>query len=230
MTECQQCGSAAGSEERFCGACGVPLEALLPPEPALAGAWLGVEATPRAALLDRPSLDRPSLDRPSTVPPPAPSPRASVPAAALPPPSPIPTPPRSTPPSAPREVAARIPTPPKSGSAASSEPRTLVGFLVSYDAVPLGQYWPLHQGRNVVGRLGAAPALDVEISHPTTSSRHAVLTASARPARVMIEDIGSTNGTFVNEAALPPGQRRELEDGDRVRFGLFSAVVKLVRG
>lgn len=107
-------------------------------------------------------------------------------------------------------------------------PRTLVGFLVSFDSVELGQYWPLHQGRNVIGRQGAATGLDVEISHPTTSSLHAVLLATARPGRVMVEDTNSTNGTFVNDNVLAPGQRWELRDGDRVRFGLFDTIIKIV--
>jgi predicted component of type VI protein secretion system len=104
----------------------------------------------------------------------------------------------------------------------------LVGFLVSYENVEVGQYWPIHQGRNVVGRQGAATGLDIEISHPTTSSLHALLLAAARPGRVVVEDTSSTNGTFVNDNILAPGQRWELRDGDRVRFGLFDTVIKIV--
>jgi pSer/pThr/pTyr-binding forkhead associated (FHA) protein len=70
--------------------------------------------------------------------------------------------------------------------------------------------------------------LDVELAHPTTSSRHAVIHASARPGRLIMEDQGSTNGTFVNEAQLGRGNRHELSDGVSVRFGLFPAIVKIV--
>lgn len=108
-------------------------------------------------------------------------------------------------------------------------PRTLVGFLVSYDNVDVGQYWPIHQGRNVLGRQGAATGLDIEIAHPTTSSLHAVLLASANPVRVVVEDTRSTNGTFVNDNLLAPGQRWELRDGDRLRFGLFNTLVKVIQ-
>ena len=107
-------------------------------------------------------------------------------------------------------------------------PRVLVGFLVSFDNVELGQYWPIHQGRNVVGRQGVTTGIEIEISHPTTSSLHAVLLAAARPGRVLVEDTGSTNGTFVNDNALSAGQRWELRDGDRLRFGLFNTVVKVI--
>ena len=108
-------------------------------------------------------------------------------------------------------------------------PRTLVGFLVSYENVEVGQYWPIHQGRNVLGRQGAATGLDIEVSHPTTSSLHALLLATSRPGRVVVEDTSSTNGTFVNENMLSPGQRWELRDGDRVRFGLFNATIKIIQ-
>jgi hypothetical protein len=107
-------------------------------------------------------------------------------------------------------------------------PRTLAAFLVSYEGNELGEHWPVYQGRNVVGREHSGPGLDIEIDHPTASSQHAVLLARARPGRAVLEDTRSTNGTFVNDNALSPGQRWELRDGDRVRFGLFEALIKIV--
>lgn len=106
--------------------------------------------------------------------------------------------------------------------------RSLAGFLVSYELTEAGHFWPLYQGPNVVGRRGAAPNLDVEIDHPTTSSRHAMLYLSARPARLKVEDIGSTNGTFVGETLLERGRKHELRDGEVIRFGGFPTIVKLV--
>ena len=109
-------------------------------------------------------------------------------------------------------------------------PRTLAGFLVNYgdSDVDLGRFWPIHQGRTLIGRKDAAPGLDIEIDHATTSSRHAVIYASARPARLKIEDPGSTNGTFVNEERLNFGSKHELSDGDTIRFGGFTVIVKIV--
>jgi hypothetical protein len=111
---------------------------------------------------------------------------------------------------------------------APNSPVALAGFLVSFDERELGQFWPVHQGQTVVGRKGAADGLDIEFDHPTTSSRHAVLLASARPARIKLEDQGSTNGTFVNDHKLEAGKRHELRDGDLIRFGGFVAIVKIV--
>lgn len=107
-------------------------------------------------------------------------------------------------------------------------PRSLAGFLVSYEGTDLGVYFPLYQGQNLVGRKGAAPGLAIEIEHGTTSSRHAMLFAAARPGRVKIEDLGSTNGTFVGDLMLERGKKHELKDGDVVRFGGYVAIVKIV--
>jgi pSer/pThr/pTyr-binding forkhead associated (FHA) protein len=43
-----------------------------------------------------------------------------------------------------------------------------------------------------------------------------------------LEDMGSTNGTFLREQALERGKRHEIVDGDSVRFGGFLTIVKLV--
>jgi len=111
---------------------------------------------------------------------------------------------------------------------APDAPRVIAGFLVSFEGNELGTFWTVYQGRNVVGRKGAAEGLDVEVDHPTTSSRHAVVHASARPGRLKVEDPGSTNGTFVNDQKLTKGSHQELKDGDTLRFGGYAVTVKIV--
>ncbi|MEO6603914.1 MAG: FHA domain-containing protein, partial [Polyangiaceae bacterium] len=106
--------------------------------------------------------------------------------------------------------------------------RALAGFLVSYDQGELGVFWPIYQGQNILGRKGAAPGLDIEIDSPTTSSRHATVYASARPGRLKLEDVGSTNGTFQNEVPIERGTKVELRDNDTLRFGGFNVIVKIV--
>ncbi len=107
-------------------------------------------------------------------------------------------------------------------------PRVLAGFLVSYEGNELGAFWPLYQGKNVIGRKGAMDGLDIEIDHPTTSSRHAVLHAAARPGAVKLDDPGSTNGTYLNEERVAKGTPVEIRDGDAIRFGGFTVIVKIV--
>lgn len=207
MRECQQCGEANQASSRFCVVCGAPLAAVSSPGAGPVG------ESPEAAA--RPPGGPASPAGPSASP--------SGPPWAGQTPGPAGGTNRpNTPAAAPRKS---DPT----GDFPLDGPRTLVGFLVSFENLELGQYWPIHQGRNVLGRQGAATGLDIEVAHPTTSSLHAVLLARARPGRVAIEDTTSTNGTFVNENLLSPGQRWELRDGDRLRFGLFNATIKIVQ-
>jgi pSer/pThr/pTyr-binding forkhead associated (FHA) protein len=106
--------------------------------------------------------------------------------------------------------------------------RALAAFLVSYDQGELGVFWPIYQGQNVLGRKGAGAGLDIELDSPTTSSRHAIVYASARPGRLKVEDTGSTNGTFQNEVPLERGKKVELRDNDTLRLGGFNVIVKIV--
>jgi hypothetical protein len=106
--------------------------------------------------------------------------------------------------------------------------RVLAGFLVSYEGNELGVFHPIHQGQTLVGRKGAGAGAAIELEHGTASSRHAVLFASARPGRIKVEDVGSTNGTFVGDLMLERGKRHELKDGDVVRCGGYVTIVKIV--
>ena len=199
MRDCHQCGEPNQPNARFCVVCGAPMVAAAPVPPRAEG---------------RGSLPPPPVvpGNPGALPPP---PVASMRAA---------RPANLRPPSGSHDPVGAG----RSLELALDAPRVLVGFLVSFDNLELGQYWPIHQGRNVVGRQGAASGVQIEIAHPTTSSLHAVLLAAARPGRVVVEDSNSTNGTFVNDNALVAGQRWELRDGDRVRFGLFNTIIKVI--
>ena len=63
-------------------------------------------------------------------------------------------------------------------------------------------------------RFGRDPGCDVVIAEPTVSRRHAQ--ASWDGHELVIEDLGSSGGTFVNGARVP---RAVLHPGDTVRFG-----------
>ena len=150
------------------------------------------------------------------------NPAAPPPPAYAPPPQPAPLAAPSAPPPA---VAAPVAPAP---SAVDTSLRVLSGFLVSYETTELGVFWPIYQGQNVVGRKGAAPGLDIEIDHPTTSSRHAVIHATARPGKLRVEDPGSTNGTFLGEHMIEKNKSHDLRDGEAVRFGGFNVIVKII--
>jgi pSer/pThr/pTyr-binding forkhead associated (FHA) protein len=96
----------------------------------------------------------------------------------------------------------------------------------------------LRPGVNLVGRMG-----DVLLSDSRVSRRHAEIVVEAGPGEfagespegeeasleqksegiarwvIRIRDLGSTNGTRVNEETLPPDEWRDLREGDKVEFG-----------
>jgi hypothetical protein len=141
---------------------------------------------------------------------------------------------------APQQPAAYAPSPspyapPAAPAPAAAQPaygespaRVLRGFLVAYGTNASGDFWPLTAGRQTVGRFGSGDGLDIPLQDPTISSRHAALVVDGPSGSVGIEDTGSTNGTFVNDEHIGYGGRRELRDGDRIRFGGFTTIVKVI--
>lgn len=89
-------------------------------------------------------------------------------------------------------------------------------------------FWPIRAGRTLLGRAGAADNIDIEINEQTTSSNHAVLHADGASRTVVVEDMHSTNGTYVNDEHIGGGGRRDLRDGDRLRLGAYNLIVKVI--
>ena len=56
------------------------------------------------------------------------------------------------------------------------------------------------------------------------SRRHAVIHRSG--AEYTVEDMGSTNGTYINKMRLQPHAPQSIKPGDEVRFGKLSLSVK----
>jgi hypothetical protein len=104
--------------------------------------------------------------------------------------------------------------------------RGLRGFVVSFQANPAGDFWPLMTGRTAVGRANAADPAEIALADATISSRHASFVIDG--GTIVIEDTSSTNGTYVNEENIGQNGRRELRDGDRLRFGGFTTLVKIL--
>lgn len=63
--------------------------------------------------------------------------------------------------------------------------------------------------------MGRGDAAEIRLEDPFASSRHARLLKQG--AIVVIEDLGSTNGTYLNEELLSGPQ--PLHPGDRIRIG-----------
>jgi hypothetical protein len=103
-------------------------------------------------------------------------------------------------------------------------PRPLGAFLVSYQYEPLGTFWPLGLGANLIGRTGTGrPDLDVGISDTTVSGEQASIEVDA--SGITVEDRGSRNGTTVNGRPVVAGGKVAVVHGDRIRFGSFETIV-----
>jgi len=63
--------------------------------------------------------------------------------------------------------------------------------------------------------LGRGDRAEIRLEDPFASSQHAKL--SVQSGVVVLEDLGSTNGTYLNEELL--GGPTPLHEGDRVRIG-----------
>ncbi|MCE5199433.1 MAG: FHA domain-containing protein [Armatimonadota bacterium] len=84
------------------------------------------------------------------------------------------------------------------------------GKLTTVDGT---QEFSLQMGENTVGRESA----DVLVAHNTVSRKHAKIIVEG--ASVFVEDMGSTNGTYVAGNRVMQGERMELKDGCEVTFG-----------
>jgi len=72
--------------------------------------------------------------------------------------------------------------------------------------------------------IGRAPEGAIVVSDRSVSRRHAVI--RHRNGDLILEDAGSSMGTFVNDQAVRPGEPLVLQDGDVIRFGQVQMVCR----
>ena len=91
-------------------------------------------------------------------------------------------------------------------------------FLYAEHGPGTGQLIPIGEGALILGRSSSC---DLRLPHASISRRHARLTR--RGERLFLEDLGSQNGTFLDDERL--AGPRELQVGQRIHIG--PAVLRL---
>jgi diguanylate cyclase (GGDEF)-like protein len=91
-------------------------------------------------------------------------------------------------------------------------PKRKNACLVQYSGAKLGKRYPLTDVSSVVGR---SPTVQIIVNEASVSRQHARFVTQADS--VLVEDLGSSNGTFVNDVRTDGLVK--LNDGDIVRLG-----------
>jgi hypothetical protein len=193
MTSCPNCGAAVQTDASFCGQCGFNLRA---------GGVSPEVPTPIGAAVDLPLPDE-ALS-------PEPTPGLTGQIAA-----PIEVPP------APAQQTVKPPTPQRVGG---GESRTqLQQQSAQLLHVQTNTKIELPQNLSVIhlGKPNTQVPPDVDVSGFPNSEIVSRIHADIRVEgdAFYIEDVGSSNGTYINNAPLPPGNRHRLRPGDRISLG-----------
>jgi hypothetical protein len=82
--------------------------------------------------------------------------------------------------------------------------------------------YPIYEGHNFIGRADEKPVdIDLEDQEPPdriwSSRQHALI--RLEEGILVIEDLNSSNGTFINRTRLYPGQKRVLNANDIIQIG-----------
>ena len=146
---------------------------------------------------------------------------AALPATPVPAPEPAAPSPPSTPPAAPAAQAGKTSVP------VGSKPK-----LVVKRGQKIGFEFPIYGGENYVGRADEKPVdIDLEDQEPPErvwcSRQHALIVYDEDAGKITLEDLNSSNGTYVNRERVYPGQPRQLYVNDTVQIGTVHLTLKV---
>ncbi len=119
--------------------------------------------------------------------------------------------------------------PPAKENAQKQSPRVKAYLLVLRGAKP-DMKFPIYEGENYLGRADEKP-VDVDLEFLEAPERiwsnrqHAIITYEK--AMLFIEDLKSSNGTYVNRNRVHPGKKHPLNANDIIQIGEIQLKVML---
>jgi len=101
--------------------------------------------------------------------------------------------------------------------------RKLRGWLVTFDLEGMahGVDFKIEEGRTTIGRSSTC---DITIEDSDVSSEHTVILC--KRDKFMMEDLLSSNGTFLNGEDLTPKKVYDLNDGDEIKVGKITLLFR----
>lgn len=242
MTSCPSCGSAVSATAEFCGQCGLGLHSINATAPNPGGDLPPTIVTTGSGAAQ--PISSPNLSKSSTLPPTevtapnpttSPAPVSEFPnlesepflvtppepiSAALPNPAPlepVPQPIAPIPTPVPQPVFPAPIAPPS--SAKTQLQQTTARFLHIQSNLTLEI--PANLNLIHIGKPNEQIPPDIDVSGFADADIVSRVHADVRVEgdSYYIEDVGSSNGTYVNNLPLHPGNRHRLRPGDRISFG-----------
>ena len=231
-TTCPSCGVTVIPGEVFCDNCGAalgpaaptppvqpPVPVQPPPPPthvsALACQQCGAQLEPGSIFCDM-------CGTPVSAPAPAAAPPQPAPLDAVPPPTYAPMPPTQPPPAT--YPAPPTQPPPTTYPAPAYPPGVAIQGRLVVQGSNASLPFPSGKTAVIVGRedpvSGVFPEIDLTdhgADESGVSRQHARVFLQG--SQILVEDLNSTNFTYVNQQKLTPGQPHPLNNGDEVRFG-----------
>jgi ABC-type multidrug transport system ATPase subunit/pSer/pThr/pTyr-binding forkhead associated (FHA) protein len=119
---------------------------------------------------------------------------------------------------------AAAPAAPAPGGPPSPAPAAASGPRPKHKTV-IGQVQLGGSGAPSFKSIGRTPDNDIVISHAQVSSKHALLHQVS--GVLYLEDRGSSNGTYVRGARIPPGQKVPVQNGEKVFIGPMPLLISV---
>lgn len=101
--------------------------------------------------------------------------------------------------------------------------KKVVGFLVTYSHNRLGEFFPLYESRNFIGKDAN---MDIQITNDdSVSSKHLSILYRSVDSKFKFRDEQSTSGTFINGELIDEG---ELTNHDIISIGNTKLVLTII--